>query len=623
LSVHPGGEGGAGAVFGKMQFHAKLILAYSVTIACVLAAIAFVFISSSRQMALENARSIDIQSAVVMRDKLDYALREMQIVAGRIQERTEIISQLKTMRDSPLWLGNRFTYALWLKRLLLDAIGSGSEIYRVSVFNDQGDFLSTNSHRYDSDDLKALVTGSVWYKALSEEGQSEYLYFPHSDDWAESRGIQVYSIVRPIRYYDEIVGFVEVQCRRDAFDQAAALDVQTEQYPARMIVFGDDRVFYTNRAYAYSGEFFARHYLSATEPLIEGAYHAINPVTQRDEMIVVADGKAGFRAVVAQEISSVTRNLDSIAMASVLAVLAMLGVSLLVGFLIIQRLTVPLRRLKQNIDATRADTLTKVDDLLPVRRDDEIGLIARSFVDMRMRLKASMDNEIRLQYLQSKAHFDTLQARINPHYLYNTLGVISSMCYEAKQDEIADMCVRLSEMMRYSVSGTDAIASVREELQHAGNYLVLMKKRYEYRLEYSFDVDEAIQDAQLPKLCIQPLIENSLMHGFDQVAVEVMRIAVTGRLMDDGFWEIAIADNGSGFSREALDRIMRTIDEYKRRIRKAEESEELSIGGMGILNTFVRIELFTSSQVQMILKNGEHGGAVILIRCPFSARKEA
>jgi two-component system, sensor histidine kinase YesM len=615
-------RGCSAPMFGKMQFHSKLILAYSVTIACVLAAIAFVFIGYSRQMALENARSTNIQAAVVMRDKLDYALREMQIVSGRIQERTEIVSQLKTMQDSPRWLGNRFTYALWLKRLLLDAIGSNSEIYRVSVFNDQGDFLSTNSHQYDSDRLQEIVTGSVWYKALTQEGQSEYLYFPHSDDWAESRGIQVYSIVRPIRYYDEIVGFVEVQCRKDSFDQAA-FDVQTEQYPARMIVFGDDRVFYTNRAYAYSGEFFAQHYLTANESLIDGAYHAINPVTQRDEMIVVMEGKSGFHTIIAQEISSITRNLDSIAIVSLMAVLAMLGASLLVGFLIIRRLTVPLRRLKENIDATQADTLTEVDTRLPVQRDDEIGLIARSFLDMRGRLKASMDNEIRLQYLQSKAHFDTLQARINPHYLYNTLGVISGMCYEVGQDEIADMCVRLAEMMRYSVSGTDAVATVREELQHASNYLVLMKKRYEYRLEYAFDVDEAIQDAFLPKLCIQPLIENSLMHGFDQVAVEVMRIQLTGRMMDDGFWEIAITDNGSGFPQEVLDRIRQTIDEYKRRIRKAEESEELTIGGMGIINTFVRIELFTSSKVQMILKNGENGGAVILIRCPFACRKEA
>ncbi len=119
----------------------------------------------------------------------------------------------------------------------------------------------------ESDEFQALVRLGV-VQAITVRA-AEYLYFPHSDDWAESRGIQVYSIVRPIRYYDEIVGFVEVQCRRDAFDQAA-LDVQAEPYPARMIVFGDDQVFYTNRAYAYSGVFFARHYLSATEPLIEG-----------------------------------------------------------------------------------------------------------------------------------------------------------------------------------------------------------------------------------------------------------------------------------------------------------------------------------------------------------------
>ena len=606
-------------ILKKLRFHSRLIAAYTLSIIIILITVSMVFVSYTRQLIMENARTESLQTAVAMRDKLGYTQREMRSVVGHIRGQPEIVLQLRTLSETENKNNdNRFADALWMKRLLLNAIGTTSEIYRLSVFTDKGDFVSTSSHIYEGVQLKDMIVTAQWYEALTDGLQDEYLCFPHKDNWADDRFTMVYSLVVPIRYYDELVGFAEVQLRMDEYDQAV-FDLNLDRHPTRMIVSMDNRLFYSNRA-SYGG-FLTQHYLEADEALISGATHAVNPVTQKDEMIVILPAGNGWNIIVAQELDQIMKDLNVFPLTFAIVAIVILLISVAVNYILINRLTIPLRKLKQNIDSMQADTLTQTQVKLSAgKNSNELTLIQESFNDMQARLKQSMDNEIRLQYLQTKAHFDTLQARINPHYLYNTLGVVSSMCSEVGQDEIAGMCVRLSRILRYSMASADAITTVSEEINHARDYLDLMKKRFEHRLEYTFSIDPGMNDALIPKLCVQPLIENSILHGFETVPVEIMRIDVQGLIPDGNYWEITIRDNGCGFSPEALSRIRTTIEEYKKRMRKVEESSDLSIGGMGIVNTFVRIELFSSRKVEFTLANTPDGGAAITIRCPIIKR---
>lgn len=600
----------------KLRFDIRLICIYSFIILLILAVLSSVALSYARQLVLRNAYVAHSQSAAGMRDRLDFLLREMSSGISRVQERKEIISHMTALSREPNTGENRLAGELWIKRILQDLLGAGGGVYRVSVFNDKGDFMSSAGYSADSITPEA-VSRMSWYPALTENGQMETLTLSHRDPWTDGGGMTVFSLIAPLYYYDDPIGFVEAQCLISAFDQPSfAYDY--EKYPLRMIVSTDGTVLYTTRSWAYSGSYYATHYLKEHPLLFDSIRHAVNPVTQKDEMIISLPAQQGWRIIVAQELEQITQTVAPFQYALAVVTLAVLCGSVVFGALLMQWMTKPLRALKRTIDSTGVSALDEPPPTPPpVWSKDEFGQIEKSFYDMRVRLRRSMDNEIRLTYLQTKAHFDTLQARINPHYLYNTLGVISGMCYEAGQDSIAEMCVTLCQILRYSMSGIDSLATVRDELRHAEDYLALMKKRYEHRLEYSFTVDPAMEDALMPKLCIQPLIENSILHGFETTAVEVMRVEIAGRLASDGFWELSIRDNGCGFSPEALRTIAQTIDEYKRRVRKVEASPELSLGGMGVVNTFVRIELFSQRKVEMSLGNAPEGGAVITIRCPL------
>ena len=458
-----------------------------------------------------------------------------------------------------------------------------------------------------------------WYGEFRSGARDEYLYYPHQDAWSDTFSTTVFSLVRPITYYGGLVGYVEAQCRKDLFDQIT-LEGESAQAPNRMIVLDGDHVFYAN--FNDPTGALTRHYLAEHESLIGNSKRAVNPLTGEVEMVVTLGGNANSRVVVAQQMNRITGNMGSFLITMYAIILMVLATSIGFFIILVRRMTVPLRHLKDSIDATRADTLSGVETPFSQRDNDEIALIERSFSSMQKRLRESINNEIRLQTLQTKARFETLQARINPHFLYNTLGIISGKCMEVDQYEVADMCNHMASTLRYSLSSPDAISTISEEIQHTRNYLIIMSKRFEHRLEYQFDEDARVADALFPKLCIQPLVENSILHGFENTLADVMRIRVESKLLPGDQWEVRIFDNGCGFGKEQIERINGTIARYKAQGMGAEETDDVSWGGMGILNTFIRIELFSQNKMEMRVANNNSGGACIIIRCPFVDRRK-
>ena len=154
--------------------------------------------------------------------------------------------------------------------------------------------------------------------------------------------MNVFSLTVPLRYYDDIVGFIEVQCLLSVFSQLS-IDSNYEKYPLRMIVSGDGRVLYTSRAYSYAGSYFASHYQKKHDILMDSIQHAVNPVTQKDEMIISLNAKDGWNVIVAQEIDQIMQTVAPFQYTLVVATVAMLCVSIVFCVLMARWMTKPLR----------------------------------------------------------------------------------------------------------------------------------------------------------------------------------------------------------------------------------------------------------------------------------------
>lgn len=187
------------------------------------------------------------------------------------------------------------------------------------------------------------------------------------------------------------------------------------------------------------------------------------------------------------------------------------------------------------------------------KRRDELGSLSRVFDQMVHNIKGLIDKTYKQQLLTQEAEFKALQAQINPHFLYNTLDMINWRLLANGQDEISKSIVELGMILQYSMSAK-AVVSLQEELQNVENYLALRKSNRDPDFLYSIS-QEGGEHVQLPKLTLQPLVENAILHGFGQRHSEnelnVRAFPVTGHN-----YRIEIMDNGVGMDdvmlREAL-----------------------------------------------------------------------
>lgn len=155
---------------------------------------------------------------------------------------------------------------------------------------------------------------------------------------------------------------------------------------------------------------------------------------------------------------------------------------------------------------------------------------------------------MRLNQLKTQAELATLHARINPHFLYNALNSIASLIHH-DADKAESMTLKLSKLFRYSINqNSEDMVLIRDEVETGSLYLDIEKIRFGDRISFSIDVDEELMDARIPRFLIQPLVENALKHGLNNMAEKGSLIIKISRQSE--FIEISVADNGTPFPAE-------------------------------------------------------------------------
>ena len=216
------------------------------------------------------------------------------------------------------------------------------------------------------------------------------------------------------------------------------------------------------------------------------------------------------------------------------------------------------------------------------------------------------------QSQKRKAEFKAMQAQIQPHFLYNTLESIHWKAEEAQAQEISDMVQALATFFRINLSRGKELISLRDEIAHVESYLRIQQIRYGNQLEYEIQVQEEILDSVLPKLILQPLVENSIYHGIREKEGEGM-IGITGRKAENGDILLCVEDNGVGILPEQLKNLQE----------KLVSGEKVHQEGYGIFNVNQRIQLNYGVPYGLsILFSGIDGTAGAVFMPNFPAGRE-
>ncbi|MBR6316652.1 MAG: sensor histidine kinase [Lachnospiraceae bacterium] len=183
----------------------------------------------------------------------------------------------------------------------------------------------------------------------------------------------------------------------------------------------------------------------------------------------------------------------------------------------------------------------------------ELGVLATSLDEMIVRIQELLSQVRTEQESLRTAELELLQAQINPHFLYNTLDTIVWLAEGGDQQRVVGMVKSLSEFFRTSLGQGREIVTVRDELRHVGSYLEIQQIRYQDILQYKVEVPEELGNVQIPKITLQPIVENALYHGIKNVRGGGT-ITVTGKA-ESGCVYLYIEDDGAGIAPERLKQI--------------------------------------------------------------------
>lgn len=229
----------------------------------------------------------------------------------------------------------------------------------------------------------------------------------------------------------------------------------------------------------------------------------------------------------------------------------------------------------------------------------EIMSLSTSFAHMVVRIQRLMEKVRQEEITLRKTELNALQAQINPHFLYNTLDSISWMCEEGRNQEAEEMTNALAKLFRISISKGHELIPIEKELQHAESYLRIQKFRYKNRFTYEFDVDSDCLPYLCNKITLQPIIENSIVHGFNMVDEGEIRI----RIQQEGDDIIMVVeDNGVGMTKVQSQEIL--------------QKESGGRTGIGIKNVNDRIKIYFGKSYGLTISSEPDEGTRVLIRIP-------
>ena len=265
--------------------------------------------------------------------------------------------------------------------------------------------------------------------------------------------------------------------------------------------------------------------------------------------------------------------------------------------------TKPLQQLSHAITKfSTGDFEQKVE----VKTNDEIGEVARCFNKMVEDIKTLIDENYVITLKERESELTALQAQINPHFLYNTLDTLYWQATEEGNEEIAESIFALSQLFRLVLSQGKREVMVSQELELVSRYLQIQKMRFSERLNYEIEVEDEIKDAFIPKLIVQPFVENAIVHGFENVSKPCY---LTVKAKQDGqSIRFEIEDTGVGMSEEQIAGIWE------------EESPQYAkqrIGRYAIKNIKERLELKYHDDFNLEIHSTVGKGTTVILRIPI------
>lgn len=567
----------------KMGFRTKLFIYYSLIVFFVIIiGFSAVYYYIMKRLEAEVIQNMDL-SVKEMTGQMDSVIKEMDHIAIEIVANPTIQEYMQNQRKSGITEQYSNMQNMAYNTLIsLSAVNLGS--LRVSIYNQYGSYTSIGipTDQRVIDDRTAMREYEKWFESLIPEHNNSKVLLPHKDFWTNDEEKQMISVVREIVDINSYASFgiAEVQYPVRKLKRIFENTLEQKQYlfsKSGVFLYSNEQA-EENTSADYLLDIIGQDELGNKKCCIggENGYLSFRKSGETDWYFAAFRSKKALYSAIYPIIGVV-----------LMVAILILGIMLVFIAVIASHLTRPLSKLQQKIRfVVTSDDAGDCEKEKSSQRD-EIWMIDAAFDSLYQNLLHSQDELNYLKVQEIKMQMLAVQAQMNPHFLYNILSVISAVSLDYQAYEVMDMCKALSSMLRYSGSFSYNMVPFAEEINHTENYLELMHCRFKDNIGYQFQIQEELKEVMVPKLILQPIVENCFQHGFSEVKPP-WKIYVEGGITEKR-WFIRVLDNGAGFHGGDLEKLEKKLDHWQENI--SDDIGNLGIGGYGLSNVIIRLKI--------------------------------
>jgi len=290
--------------------------------------------------------------------------------------------------------------------------------------------------------------------------------------------------------------------------------------------------------------------------------------------------------------------------------LFLIAVNILIVILFNKRVYRPIANVEGALHAiVSGDTNLKLTEF---KQESELYPVYNDLQSLIVRLKQLIDSEYTAGIMKKQAEIDALQSQINPHFLYNTLESIRGQAIVEGVEDIGKMVKALADIFRYSITNKNAMVKLEEELRNIDNYLKIQQFRFDNKFIVIKEIEEETKNCLIPKLIIQPIVENAIIHGLEtkpgKGTIKIKTYSTTDSII------ISVEDDGEGMEKETLEAINESLA-HGVSLKKAEHKV-----GLGLININERIKLIFDSDYGLKVYSIKQIGTKVELRIPKTSK---
>jgi two-component system sensor histidine kinase YesM len=472
------------------------------------------------------------------------------------------------------------------------------DIVSINIFSKEGELLLSSPSYKTKDDLN--VEKQQWFISSVEQQNSYIFSSPHVQNIYEGKYDWVLSLSKLIsplnsdNTSESLVILVDMNFK-SINDLCTSISLGKKGY-----IFITDRdgniVFHSQQPLIYNGL-----KIEDTSEILAHAYGSYVQQQQGVKRLITRKPikDTNWDLVGVYFIDEIEETINSSNEYLIYIIIIVVISSILISAFISSKISKPIKELEISMKKVEEG---QFDTFIDIKGETEVQRLSKSFNVMVRKIKELMDQIVIEQELKRKSELNTLQSQINPHFLYNTLDSIVWMAENEKTKDVIIMVTALAKLFRISLSKGKNIITVKEELEHVRNYLIIQKRRYLNKFEFDFHIDERTLNLKTLKLILQPIVENSIYHGIKYM-VDEGSIKISVSIIDNKL-VYAVEDNGVGMSKETLEKLQST--DFK-------ENDM----GVGVINVNQRLKLLYGEEYGIVIKSELEEGTMVQLFLPI------